>query len=233
MPEATHLQGWFPLPAEIHYFRASLENLPSPVATSIANVRCQCTADGPTHFFTDGSCLRPKDRFARICGWGVTAAFPDDLWDFRPIASGCLPGRHQTVIRAELTAAAVAAREATQHQLQFCLWSDNQRVVSLLQEMTSHPDKLWSSKVPNHDLINNLADEMRQAAALCKGVFKVMSHQQIQNATCAAERWCFEGNSSADALASQAFQSQPMLMQKWDTLCNQLDLLRVLRKGFQ
>ena len=108
-----------------------------------------------------------RDPKISLPEYAVTAAHPEDLWTFLPIAAGCFPGRHQTVVQAELVAAAAAAaafHEATQRQIEFCVWSDNERVVSLLQNMFASPDRIWGSKMPNHDLINSLACEFRQAA---------------------------------------------------------------------
>eukprot|EP00435_Cladocopium_sp_Y103_P013223 s3565_g3.t1 len=229
MPAATHLQGWFPAPSELAHFRQLLEALPSVCEGHAAPFVPLSCHDEPLHYFTDGSCLRPHDKFARICAWGVAVANPKDLWKFEPIASGCLPGRHQTVVRSELAAATAAVYDARVRNRPFCIWSDNARVVSLLHQMYDQPDRQWSPKTANHDAINALASEFREAASLCKGIFKVASHQSIQPSTSAAERWSFYGNETADSLATRAYQSQPRLMLSWTVLCTQLDHMRTLR----
>ena len=154
---------------------------------------------------------------------------PSSMWDFAPIASGCLPGRHQTIVRAELTAAIAAVHDAFLHGHEFCIWSDNARVVSLMQQMSSDPNKTWGRKIANHDCIEQLAAEFRAVAHKCKGIFKVSSHQQTNLATGPSERWCFQGNAAADAVAAKAFQASPELMTHWEVLCAQLRELRKLR----
>eukprot|EP00435_Cladocopium_sp_Y103_P071758 s627_g38.t1 len=233
MTPATFLQGWFPLPSRVHVFRKRLRNLPEyhECFVPYAMRPIMCTK-GPTHFFTDGACLRPKDRFARLCSWGVTRSTPDDMWSFCPVASGCLPGRHQTVVRAEITAATAALRAAAQEGHALCIWSDNQRTVTALQMLMSDPHRHWSPKAANHDLLNQMAGEFREVSHLCRGVFKVSSHQKVTGSTSAAERWCFAGNETADVLAARAFQAEPDLMKCWTLLCSELDYMRELRQGF-
>eukprot|EP00435_Cladocopium_sp_Y103_P076084 s49_g76.t1 len=231
MPPATHLQGWFPEPTEVHAFRHQLGLLPD-YADCLIPQHCQTwPPDGPAHYFTDGSCLRPQDKIARLCGWGVTVSHPQDLWTFLPVASGCLPGRLQTVVRAELTASMAAVLDARHKQHFFCIWSDNERVVTVLRILFQHPEHTWTRKSPNHDLLNQLASEFREVAFLCKGIFKVASHQCKGDHLEPAERWSFTGNDSADHLASQAFQAQPRLMEVWHHLCQSLDRMRSLRDG--
>eukprot|EP00435_Cladocopium_sp_Y103_P042393 s1318_g11.t1 len=229
MPDATRLQGWFPAPAALHDFRQHLEHLPSYQQCMLELQPVPSSSAGPVHYFTDGSCLRPNDRYARICGWGVAKVLPSDMWHFQPTASGCLPGRLQTVLRAELTAATAALHDAQHHQQPFCLWLDNARVVTILRLLYQSPQHIWSRKVANHDLIHQLASEFREVSHLCKGIFKVASHQQITSFTSPAERWSYHGNNAADSLAAQAFQNQPTLMSLWGQLCTQLDTLRQLR----
>eukprot|EP00435_Cladocopium_sp_Y103_P023516 s1323_g5.t1 len=232
MPPATSLQGWFPLPPAIVEFRQRLSDLPGfQQCLILQETPSQPSPNGPVHYFTDGSCLHPKDKYARLCGWGVTCSRSPDMWNFVPVASGCLPGRHQTIVRAEFTAATAAVFAAAQAGHEFCLWSDNQRVVSVLQQLVNDPLKVWSGRTSNHDVINCLASEFRPVSHLCRGIFKVSSHQQITAATTAAERWCFQGNDSADALAARAFQAEPALMECWTKLCGDLDAMRKLRDG--
>lgn len=230
MDPATFLQGWFPLPDLTFVFRAMLANLPDYFDCHVDLPSTTQTQD-PMHYFTDGSCLRPKDRVARICSWGVVCTNKSDLWSFEAVASGLLPGRHQTVVRSELTAAAAALHAAAMRRHKFCIWTDSQRVFSLLRSLFDDPNRVWGARGPNHDLINAVAAEFREAAPYCRGVFKVASHQQIKPNMSPAERWCFSGNDAADKVAEQAFQSQPKLMECWKELTQQLDHRRSLRDG--
>eukprot|EP00435_Cladocopium_sp_Y103_P051104 s1149_g15.t1 len=129
MPPATHLQGWFPVPSELTCFRAQLDSLPPVYECMVEPPQFSPEPQEPLHLFTDGSCLRPQDRFARLCGWGVVLASPHDMWQFLPVASGILTGSHQTVVRAELMAVIAAVLAVRKYDHPFCLWSDNQRVV--------------------------------------------------------------------------------------------------------
>eukprot|EP00435_Cladocopium_sp_Y103_P027778 s1703_g6.t2 len=229
MPPATHLQGWFSLPAEVYEFRHQLDVLPSFHESMLDTAPADPCQTGPVHYFTDGSCMRPQDRFARLCGWGVVKSLPQDMWHFAPVASGCLPGRFQTVLRAELVAAIAAVSDAQKHQQPFSIWVDNERVAKLLHTMFVSPLHVWSRKIANHDLVQQLAGDFREVSHLCKGIFKVASHQQITEHTTPPERWSFQGNDAADSLAAQAFQAQPALMTLWSTLCSKLDAMRTLR----
>eukprot|EP00435_Cladocopium_sp_Y103_P014980 s1304_g3.t1 len=224
MPPATYLQGWIPEPTALSAYRHMLDGLLAYHDMMVAPLPAKATE--PVHMFTDGTCLRPKDKFARLCAWGVVAADPTDMWSFQAIAAGPLRGRHQTVLRAEMVAAIAAVTAAVQSQSQFCLWSDNRRVVQLMQQMLMEPDRQWSMKVCNHDLIVDLANVLRQAGSLGQGVFKVASHQKCQNDTPAAERWSFAGNDAADKLAAQALEAWPHVLTCWKLLCQQLDFLR-------
>ena len=232
MAPATYLQGWFQPPEVLHQFRASLAELPGYEQCILPHNLVSKSPSEPAHYFTDGSCLRPQDKFARVCGWGVVLASPQDMWNFAPIAAGCLPGRHQTVVRAELTAAAAAVHDAVNKGHSFCVWSDNARVVTLMNSMLASPDRKWNRKQANHDCINRLADELRAGVHLCQGVFKVASHQKVTCESSSAERWCFLGNDAADAAATRAFQEHPVLMAQWQALCEQLDQRRDLKKRF-
>ena len=231
MEPATYLQGWFPVPTTLSQFRQKLQQLPDFTACGIQNKQPISNANALVHYFTDGSCMHPHDKFTRVCGWGVVRASPTDMWDFQPVASGCLPGRHQTIIRAEIVAAASAAHEAVKEGHPFCIWSDNKRVVSLLTIMLSNPDRVWGNKTCNHDVVNMLASTIRDARDLFQGVYKVASHQQVTAINDPVERWCFQGNESADRLAAQAFQSQPDLMRCWVQLCHEMDARRDLRNA--
>lgn len=232
MAPATHLQGWFPVPDKLFEFRAYLDALPDFHDGFLSHSWLSPPSQELVHYFTDGSCLRPADRLARLCGWGVVSTDPDDSWSFQPIASGCLTGRHQTVVRAELVAATAAVFDANRKGQKFCLWIDNERVVKLMHAMWANPERRWSNKTANHDVINTLACEFRESGSLCLGVFKVASHQKVDAYTPPTERWCFAGNEAADRLAAQAFQSQPQLLACWTELCEQLDAMRALRNGF-
>ena len=209
MTPATFLQGWFPTPPQLVEFRSRLDALPDFHAGILEQCLTPSPNTGIVHYFTDGSCLKPQDKFARLCGWGTVRTSPDDCWTFQPVASGCLRGSHQTVVRAEIVAATAACFTALHHGHKFCVWTDNARVVKLMRAMWNDPDKTWNNKVANHDVINALASEFRQVSHLCLGVFKVASHQKVSDATLPVERWCFAGNEAADQLAAQAKLSQP------------------------
>ena len=181
------------------------------------------------HIFTDGACLQPQDKFARLCSWGVAMTSDADLWDFQPVACSLLLGSLQTIVRAELTAALVALQLAFHYGKPFWLWVDNQLVYRQLCYMLQRPYTEWTRKTCNHDLLNSIAVFLGHVQSLCRGIQKVCSHQDFKLAEDPAELWSFHGNSHADSIATNTFTSFPTLMRAWDTMCNDLNRRRQCR----
>ena len=121
--------GWVPTPSSLQPFREKIDEI-TPRPTWNAD-----SIDPPSilDLFTDGSCWGPRDALARLASWGVVVATPNRQSDFMPVASGLLPGRYQSVARAELFAALKALEYASNQNRPFRLWVDNQFVVKRLR----------------------------------------------------------------------------------------------------
>ena len=103
MPPATVNHGWIPAPPSLSQFRRGLDRV--ALETFPTEHTSQRAQHESIDLFTDGACLGPQDRMSRIASWGVVVSTPAGASDFKPVASGLLPGRYQSITRAELTAA--------------------------------------------------------------------------------------------------------------------------------
>ena len=227
MTPATYNHGWMELPHSFDLFWDAFAQLnPDPLVEV-----CPCPeAATCLHFFTDGACINPKDKFARLCSWGVVLTTNVDPWDFHPVACNLLLGPLQTIVRAELTAVVYALRLAFRYSLPFWIWVDNQLVYRQLRYMIQHPYTEWSRKTCNHDLLNSIAVYLGHVQYLCKSIQKICSHQDLALADDPAELWSFHGNNAADSTASHAFDNFPSLMRSWETMCTDLARRRQCRQ---
>ena len=226
MSPATHNHGWMELPPSYDSFWHEFARLnPDPM---VEISPCPATAKC-LHYFTDGACMHPQDKFARLCSWGVSYTTDADPWNFQPLACNLLHGMLQTIVRAELTAALFALRLAFRYGKPFWLWVDNQLVYRQLRYMIQHPYTEWSRKTCNHDLLNSVAVLLGHVSHLCQGIQKVCSHQDFSQAEDPAELWSFHGNGSADSVATNTFASFPDLMRSWENMCTDLARRRQCR----
>eukprot|EP00438_Fugacium_kawagutii_P026061 Skav206839 [mRNA] locus=scaffold637:186877:191724:- [translate_table: standard] len=206
MPLATGSHGWFPAPKSLLPFRKKLIMLSD--TTDVIHV--------PAHLpevvdlFTDGSCLHSTDSYLRLATWGVACATPGGVHDHVTVASGVVPGFHQTVSRAELTGVVAALHLVLAVQRPFRLWIDNLYVWRKLSAMWGRDT--WHSKLssPNHDLLDRLFSLVQQVRHFHLGTMKIVSHQNFQSLT-PIERWACAGNETADRAAEQALLSEPEL----------------------
>ena len=224
---ATHNHGWFPLPPEcVSFWETYVSDPPDPLREQIL-----CPAGvSLLHFFTDGACLQPTDKFSRLCSWGVAVAMNTSMQHFQAVACGLLQGQLQTIVRAELQAVLEALSHAFQCGVPFWLWVDNQLVYRQLIFMHRFPYTEWSGRTCNHDLLNRISILLSQVRTLCQGIQKVCSHQDISLAQDEAEEWSFAGNDFADKLASTTFLSFPWRMQQWHQMVQALQRHRHLRQ---
>ena len=108
------------------------------------------------------------------------------------------------------------------------LWVDNALVYRRLQQFRSHP--CWVK--PNQkdsDLWSTLYKAVQALGSKLVAVAKVFSHQDLSEAGDDVERWAFRGNSAADSLAEDGYDTQPQLMQIWNRLVIQIGQTRTLR----
>lgn len=210
MPPATFNRGWIPNPETLEAFRDAQDHIPDTTEQHNFPDRLPKILE----LFTDGSCLKPSDKIARLASWGVTLACPQSVLDFQPIANGMVTGQLHTITRAELTAVLAAIKFAVRCQHRFRLWVDNAYVVKIVKKCLGSLGEIsFPNHRPNHDLLNqmNLLENHRN---LCIGVGKVTSHAEA-NADDPVENWAVRGNQSADECAAAAYFQQPELM----TLC--------------
>ena len=224
MHPATYNHGWMPLPPSVSIFRKMLQQQPIP-----EHLHPFPFIPHHLHVFTDGSCENPTDPFTRICSWGVVVADPRDMWQFHAIASGVLPGRCQSIVRAEMLAVHEALVYIWQMQCSATVWIDNQGVLKAAQLALDHPEKVWTSKTRNHDLLNSITTLIHNVKTQGITFCKVSSHQDQSLAEEAAERWAFHGNDCADTVAGQALATDMALMNQWRRVCQEIQEMRRLR----
>ena len=198
--ECTHQHGWLTEAPEARLFRAQLHHLPDMTADFIASPPLHAEL----HMFTDGSCLHPERAVLRVATWGLVVA---NLFDdrFEPVGQGPLPGLHQTVVRAELTACVAALKYALTKQVPSWLWSDNQEVVDHVTACMTEGTPT-SIMTRDHDLKNQilcLVQDLQRCAVTIR-VVKVTSHVPPSTACDQIESWALRGNQAADECAERA-----------------------------
>ena len=169
--------------------------------------------------FTDGSMICPQDSSCRVATWGVVvgnfgnwhshqeACFQvleessGTKFSYFPLACGFTPGIHQTVLRAELTAAISAIEWGTLTNTPVRLWVDNERVVKGIRAV------LRSEPCPDegntdHDLWHRLWEAIKPPCHQQSSVIKVAAHQQLEHLAACDDIFAFHGNDQADQLAA-------------------------------
>ena len=223
LPLAITCHGWMPEPPDLVPFRRACVE----VYLSTPDWHLPPQLPQHLHLFTDGACKHPQCSFARIAAWSfVLAQLPADT--FWPVAHGILPGWTQTILRAEIWAALQACLFALQVGIPCTLWVDNALVYRRLQQFRSHP--CWVK--PNQkdsDLWSALYKAVQALGSKLVAVAKVSSHQDLSEAGDDVEYWAFRGNSAADSLAEDGYDTQPQLMKIWNRLVIQIGQTRTLR----
>ena len=224
LPPCTHNHGWFPEPPSLIKFRQKLQSLNESSGNWCEPWEIPNTLD----LFTDGTCANPTCEVTRLGAWGVAMYQPETSGTFAAVASGILGGIHQTVTRAELQAAVIAIHVAKRHNRKFRIWIDNAYVIKVIKIISQNWDVTWPPGSPNHDLLENLTNILRQIQHLFIGVYKVFSHQNTKGAT-PAELWAFEGNEAADSIAAKALQQEHEVLQLWGKLKHEVDQTLMLK----
>eukprot|EP00438_Fugacium_kawagutii_P026054 Skav224816 [mRNA] locus=scaffold21:141297:147109:- [translate_table: standard] len=199
MPLVTRCHGWMPAPQHLDRLRSHLLQVPDDVEFVLPS-----PLPPVLDVFTDGSCLYPHHMFCKLASWGVVVYQPSSPDDFAPVASGLLPGFHQTILRAELQGAIQAFRYAMVVQRPFRLWVDNQQVHKYLRRLMRLPSWRPKPTKPNHDLLVTLCQLVEQTHHLFRDCIKVYSHQD-KSSLSPAEAWACAGNAAADALAASVW----------------------------
>eukprot|EP00438_Fugacium_kawagutii_P024297 Skav217538 [mRNA] locus=scaffold467:222594:227126:+ [translate_table: standard] len=225
-PPATYNHGWIPEPASQRDFVRELLHIPDHTRWF------QLPACPPPvlDFFTDGSCLEPGDSQCRLSSWGVVVYDPQGNQEFQKISNGLLPGRLQTITRAELTAVISALACILVAPRQFRLWIDNDQVFKTVSKIMGYQQLYrFNNKVPNHDLLNEVGALAFQVKHLCLATVKVCSHQQEDESASWVDNWSFRGNAAADRAAEQAYANFPHVMQVWERCRQEIRELEHMR----
>ena len=145
------------------------------------------------HLFTDGSCSQPTRPELALSAWAVVSANHG-----RPIASGILPGHHQSINRAELWAIIMALRWACENGVMVEIWTDSKYAFDGFQEL------LEIRELPQDWL--NLDLWQLGMEWLCRLAYppifhKVKAHRDPATERTEREAWMARYNGVADASA--------------------------------
>eukprot|EP00438_Fugacium_kawagutii_P016980 Skav202416 [mRNA] locus=scaffold1370:238535:240418:- [translate_table: standard] len=213
MPECTHLHGWFTF--------TDLDRQLEEEWTALPDTRGHFESvqhlHGDLHFFVDGGCLNATLPGLRVGTWAIAAADLDQD-TFCPLAQGFVPGRVQTAMRAELTAAGEAILCGLAANRRFSIWTDNQAVFRRLSKWLRDPGREFPTRSRNADLWNQLRRRTLVAleADLLVVVCKVRSHQDPALYSDVVEQRAFRGNNFVDQMTHDVLQSMPPRL--WQTL---------------
>ena len=223
--QCTYNHGWFPEPPSLLEFRTKLHQLTLDEGQWCEPLEVPETLE----IFTDGTCANPKCEITRIGAWGVAIYQPNSSENFVAVASGLLAGIHQTIARAELQAAIVGCHFAQRYQKPYRLWIDNAYVIKVVKIVQNNCEFYWSPGSPNHDLLNNLTNILRQTQHLFQGVNKVYSHQRLEGSS-PEELWAFEGNAAADSIAANVLIQEQDVLQTWQKLKEEVEKFEFLKQ---
>ena len=231
-PTCFLLRGWVVEHSCQVAFRKSLMDIPDELFQICWPVRMP---EGDLHFFTDGSCSHPDTPGLRLGTWACTVAdLAADV--FHPIASGGIPGGHQTTLRAEICGAIAAFFAGLQSGRGFTLWVDNQTVYSRVRRFLTEGVSYAKPKAANHDLWNRLARLCAQAVQSnrLRNVVKVRSHEHAVAYPELVERWAIAGNHAADQHAEAARDGLPgHVLTYWKASCVRVAKARRMRDAMR
>eukprot|EP00438_Fugacium_kawagutii_P025214 Skav222623 [mRNA] locus=scaffold4205:177327:186767:+ [translate_table: standard] len=199
--DCTRLRGWFCTPKPCQDFQHHLHNAPSEVV--VGSTHPVGDQQRWVYVFTDGTGKDPAQPVSRLVAWAW--CYADSFGgSFHLGAAGSVPGRWQTVIRAELMAMIHALEHCAHYGLSVVLFSDN---IGILR-------KAWRFQAGEHDFDDAQVDgdlwiRFRRVASTPGFVFRlhhVFSHQDAGQLD-TLETWICQGNECADRLASQMLTS--------------------------
>ncbi|CAE7817828.1 unnamed protein product [Symbiodinium sp. CCMP2592] len=198
-PKYAVLGGLSPKLPLLQKYKDELDALPAPEVGVPDDMQDGCD------FFTDGSATESSCQLTRLCSWSVTQAKPFTK-ENRLIAAGVLPGRLQTVFRAELFAVVVVLATKVKARI-FC---DNAAVVKdiiHIQQWGYQPLK-WASHA-DKDLLKTAATLLSGRSAQDVSIQWVKAHRQVYEACNAFDLWCIYHNNIADEQARKAMSLCP------------------------
>ncbi|CAE7560123.1 unnamed protein product, partial [Symbiodinium sp. CCMP2456] len=135
-PKHLLLGGLSPQLPLMEQYSQMLQTVPEPQTLPLMD------DDDVAEFFTDGSAIDSSNAITRLCSWSVTQAKYMDRQN-KLISSGILPGKLQTVFRAELFAVIVVLALQKKSKI-YC---DNAAVVRDIQHLQQYgyQDLKWST----------------------------------------------------------------------------------------
>eukprot|EP00438_Fugacium_kawagutii_P016991 Skav232621 [mRNA] locus=scaffold12:20289:25288:+ [translate_table: standard] len=200
-PECTTLRGWMCVPQEVLDFQQHLRVKAAEVFPGWSLPQWQ--SNQTVYIFTDGAGKDPTRPQSRLVAWAWCFATQVGSEDIRHGASGSLPGRWQTVVRAELMAIIHAMESCVMTGLKAVIFSDNQGIVAKAQLLSA-----GSSEVDEATADSDLWTRFQRVVQIadCEWTFvHVYSHQEVQTLN-TLDAWICWGNECADRLASQTLQ---------------------------
>ncbi|CAE7413448.1 unnamed protein product [Symbiodinium sp. CCMP2592] len=157
------------------------------------------------NLFTDGSAIDNTCPFMRLCGWAVTCAHDGGPRN-TTLCAGLLPGRRQTVFRAEFHAvnAAIASVPSAN------IYTDNQAVAKIVNQLlvSEYTDEAWIAH-HDRDLIRTCS---RLLSSKQRGAFSVTwvkAHRPLTSACNNYDLWLIHHNAAADSAANKPLLSIP------------------------
>ena len=163
----------------------------------------QSDDDEVAMIFTDGSAQEPGSPVLRLCAWSVTKSTPAAHTN-KLLYSGLLPGRYQTVFRAELYAVAVAL--ATNRHVH--IRSDNLAVVRNVNHIMQYGFSAmkWAAH-PDRDILRTVANTLQNRQNYSTRLDWVKAHRGLLDAVGSLDLWEIYHNDRADHWAGRVFHS--------------------------
>ncbi|CAE7792033.1 unnamed protein product [Symbiodinium sp. CCMP2592] len=219
LPYSQVLGGLSGLPEELESFHKALDNIQHPDVQPLPDL------EGHRFFFTDGSAFDPGNPQALLCSWAVTEA-EESSKNNTLRSSGLLPGRKQSVFRAELHAANVAiamSRKAV-------IYVDNEATMRRVRQILS--GTLYDTELiqhPDRDLLQTTISLLKSRAPGDVHIYWTKSHRSLYDATGSRDLWCIYHNAKADSHAKAAGKLAPLpvLQAQQNLLCKLKQMMEV------
>ena len=155
-------------------------------------------SEGLQHIFTDGSCFAGSTPMLCQAAWAAINARTG-----APIGAGQLSGMRQSIGRAEITAVLAAIKWANYFESAVCIWCDSQHVVQKVQDILHGLTVEILPNWENHDLWEQVLEEIQNGAAVSIRIIWIPSHLDFQKCESSLEEWISLWNAQADQLATE------------------------------
>ena len=191
---------WFPLP--VHSSELALIRQAMHLRYQTVHIDTQINVHNGDVFYTDGSCQNPTSPYAARAAWAVVHRSRSSSTlenKYQVLATGHCPGK-QTINRAELFALVISAEQAnlSDDTSQVSFYTDSQFVVNVISHIEEGTILESPHKRDHWDLITQLCKVW-----ICHRfhVFKIRSHQKLEDAHSSEEEYHILGNMFADEAA--------------------------------